>query len=182
MGERLVLMFKHAQKVMFALIMMVMFGTAPSKASEVSEFIPDAELVGEARFSVFLFPIYDASLYAPNGKYEKGGPLALVLNYLFDLDKESLVNQTVEALERRKLGTPDQIAKWKAILNEHFFDVVKKDKILIAFPDPETVSFSTNDGAPTTVVDSGFALAFKDLWLGDNIRNKKFQNQLLGMN
>lgn len=167
---------------MFAIIMMVMIGAAPSKANDVSEFVPDAKLVGEARFSVFLFPIYDASLYAPNGKYKKNGPLVLVLNYLFDLDKESLVSQTVEALERRELGTPRQIVEWTAILNKHFFDVVKKDKILIAFPDPETVSFSTNGGAPATVIDPAFAMAFKNLWLGDNIRNKKFQNQLLGMN
>jgi hypothetical protein len=52
---------------------------------------------------------------------------------------------------------------------------------MIAFPDLQTVVFSTNGSDPTVVSDAGFAEAFKDLWLGDNVRNKSFQNKLLGL-
>ena len=61
-------------------------------------------------------------------------PLALELNYLFDVEKERIVNQTVKTFERRKLGSDTDVAKWRKIMGEHFSDVQKGDRILLAFP------------------------------------------------
>ncbi|MEC8121454.1 MAG: hypothetical protein VX113_05920, partial [Pseudomonadota bacterium] len=33
--------------------------------------VPDAELVGEARLRMFFFKIYDAQLFAPNGRFSR---------------------------------------------------------------------------------------------------------------
>ena len=57
------------------------------------------------------------------GDYRKSGPLALELNYLFDVEKERIVNQTVKTFERRKLGSDADVAKWRKIMGEHFSDV-----------------------------------------------------------
>lgn len=174
-------MVKFAQGVLAALILIVVNSFASAQTAMVDRFVPEAALVGEARFKVLLFPVYDASLYAPKGNYRKSGPLALELNYLFDVEKERIVNQTVKTFERRKLGSDADVAKWRKIMGEHFSDVQKGDRILLAFPDLQTVVFSTNGSEPTFVSDAGFAEAFKDLWLGDNVRNKGFQNKLLGL-
>ena len=174
-------MVKFAQGALAALILIVVNSVASAQTAMVDRFVPEAALVGEARFKVLLFPVYDASLYAPKGNYRKSGPLALELNYLFDVEKERIVNQTVKTFERRKLGSDADVAKWRKIMGEHFSDVQKGDRILLAFPDLQTVVFSTNGSEPTFVSDAGFAEAFKDLWLGDNVRNKGFQNQLLGL-
>ena len=174
-------MVKFAQGVLAALILIVVNSFASAQTAMVDRFVPEAALVGEARFKVLLFPVYDASLYAPKGNYRKSGPLALELNYLFDVEKERIVNQTVKTFERRKLGSDADVAKWREIMGEHFSDVQKGDRILLAFPDLQTVVFSTNGSEPTFVSDAGFAEAFKDLWLGDNVRNKGFQNKLLGL-
>ncbi len=174
-------MVKVAQGALAALILIVVNTFASAQTAMVDRFVPEAALVGEARFKVLLFPVYDASLYAPKGNYRKSGPLALELNYLFDVEKERIVNQTVKTFERRKLGSDADVAKWRKIMGEHFSDVQKGDRILLAFPDLQTVVFSTNGSEPTFVSDAGFAEAFKDLWLGDNVRNKGFQNKLLGL-
>ena len=87
--------------------------------------MPEAALVGKARLKVLLFPVYDASLYAPEGDYRKSGPLALELDYLFDVEKERIVNQTVKTFERRKLGSEADIANWRKIMDVHFSDVQK---------------------------------------------------------
>ncbi len=174
-------MVKFAQGALAALMLIVSSGFAAAQTILTETFVPEAALVGKARLKVLLFPVYDASLYAPEGDYRKSGPLALELDYLFDVEKERIVNQTVKTFERRKLGSEADIANWRKIMGVHFSDVQKGDKIMIAFPDLQTVVFSTNGGKPTFVSDEGFAAAFKDLWLGDNVRNKRFQNKLLGL-
>ena len=174
-------MVKYALGALMALSLVVMNGFAVAETAMIEKFVPEASLVGEARFKVLLFPVYDASLYAPNGKYEKSGPLALVLNYVSDLKKERIVSTTVKTFERRKMGSSANIEKWQKIMAEHFSDVKKGDRIMIAFPDRQRVVFSTNGSEPTFVSDEEFATAFKDLWLGHNVRNKGFQTKLLGL-
>ena len=44
--------------------------------------VPDAKLVGEARFEIFFFQIYDAQLFAPDGVYDPRGVYALNLTIL----------------------------------------------------------------------------------------------------
>ncbi len=85
-------------------------------------------------------------------------------------------------MTRRKMEARPRLKKWTGIMEDHFDDVEKHDRILIAFPDPQTVVFSTNDSPPQKVVDRGFAVAFKDLWLGDNIRNKAFKRNFWALN
>ncbi len=56
-------------------------------ADTLPEIMPTAKKVGEARFKVFLFKIYDAELFAPDGSFDRKGPYALRLNYLLDAKK-----------------------------------------------------------------------------------------------
>jgi hypothetical protein len=174
-------MLKNAPGMFVAIALMLLSCVQFARADLLQELIPDAQKYGEARFKVLVLSIYDLSLYTQNGVYDKNKPLALKLNYLTSLKKESIIKQTVKAMTRRKMGSAAEIEKWTGIMEDHFDDVEKHDRILIAFPDPQTVVFSTNDSPPEKVVDRGFAVAFKDLWLGDNIRNKAFQKELLGL-
>ena len=175
------IMLKVVLNALVALMLIFLNAFAVAQTAMIEKFVPEAELVGEARFKVLLFPVYDASLYAPNGEYERSSPLALVLNYVSDLKKERIVSTTVKTFERRKMGSSADIDKWRKIMRMHFSDVRKGDQIMIAFPDFQTVVFSTNGSNPTFVRDQGFAAAFKDLWLGDNVRNKRFQTKLIGL-
>ncbi|HCD79966.1 MAG TPA: hypothetical protein DEQ81_08050, partial [Alphaproteobacteria bacterium] len=58
-----------------------------AQAEVLDRLVPDAELVGEARFKVMFFKIYDAQLYAPNGRYSAGNPYSLRLHYLINAKK-----------------------------------------------------------------------------------------------
>jgi len=175
-------MFKNALGLMVALSLTVMSNVAFAATDLLNDLVPDARLFGEARFNVLFLPIYDAALYTSAGKYDKQGPMALRLNYLTSLSKDRIIQQTVKAMKRRKMGSGSDIKKWASIMERYFNDINSQDQILIVFPDPQTVVFSTNGSKPETVVDGAFAVAFKDLWLGDNIRNKAFQDKLLGRN
>ena len=174
-------MVKFSLRVLTILILTFLSNNVIAQTAMIEKFVPEAALVGEARFKVLLFPVYDASLYAPNGNYKKSGPLVLVLNYVSDLKKDRIVSTTVKTFKRREMGSSSDIKNWRKIMGEHFSDVQKGDRIMIAFPDTQTVVFSTNGSDPTYVADERFSIAFRDLWLGENIRNKGFQNKLLGL-
>ena len=73
-------MVKFAQGALAALMLIVSSGFVAAQTILTETFVPEPALVGEARLKVLLFPVYDASLYAPKGDYRKSGPLALELD------------------------------------------------------------------------------------------------------
>ena len=42
----------------------------------IQRYVPNAQSVGQGRLSVFVWDIYDATLYAPNGKWKQKAPYA----------------------------------------------------------------------------------------------------------
>ena len=53
-------MLKFAQGAFAALMLIVVNGFANAQTAMIDRFVPEAALVGEARFKVLLFPVYDA--------------------------------------------------------------------------------------------------------------------------
>lgn len=160
---------------------MTLFGGATSAlANRIVEFVPNAEKVGEATFSIMFFDIYTASLWAPNGDYSRSGPFALQINYLVDADADRIIGQTVKELSRQKAGTEAQLEKWKALMETHFVDLKENDVANIVFTEAGTLTMWNNDGAPVEITDRRFARVFMNIWLGKRARDKEFQAELMG--
>ena len=81
-------------------------------ADTLLEIMPTAKKVGEARFKVFLFKIYDAELFAPDGSFDRKGPYALRLNYLLDAKKDRIISSTVKEMKRQKAASSKVIEGW----------------------------------------------------------------------
>ena len=72
-------------------------------ADTLPEIMPTAKKVGEARFKVFLFKIYDAELFAQDGRFDRKGLYALRLNYLLDAKKDRIISSTVKEMKRQNV-------------------------------------------------------------------------------
>ena len=70
--------FKH----LIFLFLLVFSITAFADSYESTEYVPEAQLVGEARMTYLFWKVYDARLYAPEGKWQPTQPFALELKYL----------------------------------------------------------------------------------------------------
>ncbi|MGB1356549.1 MAG: hypothetical protein ACPG7P_04640, partial [Candidatus Puniceispirillaceae bacterium] len=93
------------------LMTMLAFVATPTMArgEMMREFVPDAGIVGKARFQVLFFKIYDAALYAPKGVYDRKAPYALRLTYLINVKKDRIIKQTVREMKRQRAASDSMI-------------------------------------------------------------------------
>ena len=152
------------------------------QAASVDDFVPNAQLVGEAQFKVVFFKIYDAALFAPEGEFSRSAPFALRIKYLVDADKERIVKQSIDEMERQKAAKPDRLAKWKTLMEDSFTDIKENDLAYMVQNEDRTLTLWTNDEEPVTITDKGFARAFLNIWVGRKVRDKDFQRKLFGQN
>ena len=85
--------------------------------------VPDAEIVGKARLKVLLFKIYDATLYAPQGRFDPEGAFALRLDYLVDASKAQIVKRSLSEIQRQTQADEAQLKIWERFLNASFRDL-----------------------------------------------------------
>ena len=113
------------RRTLALLIAALLIGLQGAQAEVLDRLVPDAELVGEARFKVMFFKIYDAQLYAPNGRYSAGNPYSLRLHYLINAKKGRIVSSTVKEMRRMKAASNAQIESWVPVMDSAFIDMPK---------------------------------------------------------
>ncbi len=159
-------------------VLMALPAYAASK--NILSLVPDAQRVGTARFTYLLFSVYDASLYAPHGKWERDKPYALSLQYLRSLKGERIADRSVQ--EMRKQGFKDEVklASWYTQMRDIFPDV-HKDTVLTGVYQPNGVTvFYNNDQEIGGVTDPQFGVWFFGIWLAENTSEPEFRQQLIG--
>ena len=143
--------------------------------------VPQASIVGRGTLSYAFWNIYDATLYAPDGRLDRTQPFALSLHYHRALNGHDIADRTVK--EIRKQGFDDEIrlAAWNAQLKTIFPDVVRGTTLsAIHHPGQGTV-FYKDDTVIGTVRGDDFATAFFDIWLGDGTSHPALRRALLGL-
>jgi len=153
---------------------------ARADAASVLSFVPSAQKVGEARLRYLLLDIYDATLLAPNGTYERGQPLALSLDYLRKLDGDAIAKRTIKEIRDQGFSDTSALDRWFADLVNIFPDV-RKGSNITGVLDAERVTHFFVDGKKTgSVSDPEFGPRFFDIWLGDKSSQAKMRDQLTG--
>jgi hypothetical protein len=166
---------------MAALLTLPLNVAAENVPAEVKQAIPDAEKVGSGRLNYLFFDIYDATLFAPEGTYEKGEPVALQLNYLRSLDSKELVDETMGQFDKNGYKDSPNRAKWQETLERLSQPVKPGTKVTGVYHADGTSQFYQN-GQPTgKVTDVAFNDAFFGLWLKNPPAvPMKLHQQLLG--
>ena len=77
---------------------------------------PDWRIQGQGEMRWFGFRLYQASLWAPDGRWQAAQPYALELRYARDIPSARLVQASIEEMQR--LGSADdaRLARWKVEL------------------------------------------------------------------
>ena len=165
-----------------ALLAMLVFAAAPTlaRAEVMRELVPDAELVGQARFQVLLFKIYDAELFAPQGVYDRGAPYALRLTYLINGKKDRIIKQTVKEMKRQRAASDGMIESWLPLMETAFIDMPKGSSADFIHVGDNRLVLATGGRVIAEIDDGRFIRAVMDIWLGPKVRDADFQLALLG--
>ena len=160
---------------------------APAHAMNLPQPVTDGayglQRVGGGDLSWLGRPIYNASLWAPEGRfagYAAGNPVALCLWYQRAFTRDELVRITATAW--RLLGDVprEQRERWSVSLRGIWSDVQPGDNITaVVLPGRET-RFYDADGFRGEVADPAFGPAFMSIWLDSRSVVGDLRVRLLG--
>ena len=163
------------------MIAMLLGSMTVSLADSWMGLVPDAEIVGQARFKVFLFKIYDATLFAANGRFDPDGAYALRLNYLVDASKAQIVKRSLVEMGRQTKADEAQLEIWKVFLDASFRDLKDGESATAVHNRDGSITFYLNDVEGETINDADFADAFMNIWLSDKAKDLDFSRALRGL-
>ena len=149
-------------------------------AKYISNYVPNAKLVGKGMFSYYFWDVYTGELYAPEGEYANQPPFALKLTYQRDLEGKKIAQRSIDEMKKQGDLSADDSDKWLSLMNSIFPDVSEGDVITgIATKDGASV-FYVNGEKADEIEDKAFTQRFFDIWLSDKTSEPKFRKKLLG--
>jgi len=146
----------------------------------MESLVPAAQRVGKARFTVVFFDIYDAELFAPDGRLDRAGPYALRLTYLINAKKARIVSQTVKEMKRQTSASAAQIDGWIPLMERHFISMDKGTSADFIHTADGRLVLVAEGRVLSEITDRDFITALMDVWLGPKVRDKSFQRALMG--
>ena len=172
---------RHFLATILALGLMPRVSIAAVTDGVLEELVPAARRVGIARFKVVFFKIYDAELFAPDGRFERAGPYALRLTYLVKGKKDRIIAQTVKEMKRQKAASTAQIERWTPLMERYFIDMDKGTSADFIHTADGRLVLTAEGRVLGEIADRDFITALMDIWLGPKVRDKSFQRELMGL-
>jgi hypothetical protein len=152
----------------------------PPLPRSVQEAAPGLEAKGGGLLTFFGIAVYDGWYWTAARGWPSEGTYALDLVYHRDLDGERIAQRSVDEIAKLGYGTPEQRARWGALMARIFPDVRKGDRLTGVHTDAGTVRYFLN-GQPIGAIDEpGFARAFFGIWLDPRTSRADFRQKLLG--
>jgi hypothetical protein len=150
-------------------------------ADYIKAYIPEAKAVGQGRLSVFMFDVYDATLYTSDGKWQEGQPLALELQYLREIEGYKIADRSAEEMRNQGLEDEVEIAAWHAQMRKIFPDVQEGITLTGVLTAENHTVFIKNGQEIGRIKDPNFGRAFFNIWLNEKTSAPKLRKKLLGL-
>ncbi|WP_293469554.1 chalcone isomerase family protein [Polaromonas sp.] len=151
-------------------------------AQEVASALPQGQLIGQGRLTVWGFQVYDARLWAATG-FGAGGyasqPMALELAYLRAFDAVEVAKRSLQEMRRSAAISEAQAAQWTTELLRVIPDVRKGDRITGVHRPGVGAAFWVNGRASGEIRDAEFARLFFGIWLSPNTSEPQLRQALL---
>lgn len=142
--------------------------------------VPQLRQVGAGEMRWFGLRLYQARLLATDGRYQDNAPYALEITYRRDIERERLVEASVD--EIRRLGLDQgRMPQWRDAMVRSFVDVKPGDQLLGVYLPGVGVRFYARSGLTAEIRDEAFARAFFAIWLHPQTREPALRRQLLGV-
>lgn len=167
---------------LFLFFIMLFICISPARASDVvQKQIPDAEQVGMGRLSVLLWDVYDATLYAPKGKWGARAPYALSIRYLREIEGADIASRSVEEMQKQGFSDAVKLAEWHAQMRKIFPDVKNGSELTAVFTTKKSTDFFYHDKPIGSIKDAEFGMHFFNIWLSEKTSEPGLRRKLLGL-
>ncbi|WP_034639972.1 chalcone isomerase family protein [Chitinilyticum aquatile] len=141
--------------------------------------LPQAQLVGKGEMRWLALRIYDARLYAPQGRLSPNQPYALQLIYRREIERDDIVSTSVDEI-RRLFGPVPALAQWEDAMRRVFVDVKDGDELTGVYQPGGPARFYQQGRLLGEISDPEFGRAFFAIWLDPRTREPGLRRALLG--
>ncbi len=151
-------------------------------ASEpIQASVPGASVVGRGVLSYAFWDVYEATLYAPQGRFDPAKPVALSIAYYHAIDGKDIADRSVQ--EMRKQGFNDEIklAAWNAQMKAIFPDVKDGTVLSAVYTPGDRTAFYNGNKAIGSIKGDDFGKLFFGIWLGERASEPELRRALLGL-
>lgn len=153
-----------------------------AKAEEIVQLqMPDASPVGSGRLTYLFWDVYDATLYAPGGKWESSKPFALTLHYLRSIEGEDIADRSAEEIRQQGFENEVKLAGWYSQMKAIFPNVENGSTLTGMYVPDKPTRFFSNNKQIGVIHDPEFGKWFFNIWLAKNTSEPSLRKKLLGM-
>ena len=145
-----------------------------------AELGPSTQLVGSGTLRWFGIRVYDAKLWAANGRYQADQPHALQLTYGHDFRAEELAKEGGKQLRKQGIDEARSL-RWQTLMQQAFTDVKAGDNLTAILRPDRSLAFYSNGTVTTVINDTEFSQHFLDIWLGSKTTEPKLRLKLMGL-
>ncbi len=145
-----------------------------------ASYVPGAELAGKARYRYLVWPVFDAQLYAPGGRFNPGKPFALTLTYLRPLKGSDIAQYSADEMRNQGFADGTALRRWQTQMSSIFPDVTKGSQITGVRDMNGNAIFFANGREIGSIRDARFSRHFFDIWLGSRASDPSFRRSLTG--
>lgn len=169
-------------RVFWVSVMLSVISGVQSSYAQLPSWLENSpQLVGEARFSLFIFDVYHAALFTPDGSYDGVAPYALRLSYLRDVSSQTIVDTSVDEMRRQGSFSESKLAEWSDWMGQHFSDMQNGDEAVMVAQTNGGMVLYHNQVKLGQTNDPAFTDAFFAIWLSDKALKPDLSRQLRGL-
>lgn len=154
-------------------------GSAQANWQVARQVLDQPAVVGQARLTVLLFKVYDATLYAPKGRYLANQPFVLTLRYLREFKGEKIAQRTVDEMRKQGFTNQAKLTAWLHTMTSLFPDVQPGVELSAVRLPSGATDFYRGEQLIGQVSDPEFARQFFAIWLGEKTSEPAMRRQLL---
>ena len=143
--------------------------------------------IGQGTYTWWGIKIYDAKLRSTDsfsGDYKSHRPIELTITYDIDIDKDDLMETTMDEWASLKIGQSEYCSNkkdWSRQLLSIWPNLKQGDSLTVHVAETNRSAFSYNGKAIGNIEDPRFANCFLSIWLAEDTSAKSLRKKLLNI-
>ena len=161
------------------LLLITCSSVAHANMTLAQQVLEQPQIVGQARLKVLLFKVYDATLYAPQGRYSPDDQFALSLRYLRAFDGDKIAQRSVEEMRKQGYTNERKLAQWLRQMTALFPNVQAGTELTAVKTSSGDAVFYRGLERIGQIKDAEFSQQFFNIWLGAKTSEPEMRKELL---
>jgi hypothetical protein len=142
--------------------------------------IEPCRMVGKGRLRWWGFHVYDAALWAREGRWSADVPYALDIVYARNITGAQLADTSIDEIRRMGLRDEALLARWGVQLRAVFPDVQAGSRLTGVYRPQRGAQFYTGTRLLGSIEDAELARRFFEIWLDPRTQKPDLRAALLG--